>query len=517
MNTKIARVGVAAAALALTLSACGGGGGSNASGGGEVDPDGTLNVGYTLPAMPLDPHKPTSDIALYTYGALVFDRLTKIDYGMKLTPMLAKSWTFAEDGMSVDFVLEDDVTFSDGATLDADAVKASLDRAAFDPESTVSGRLAMIEKVEVVDPGTVRIHTKRKAADLPFALAGMAGAIISPQAINNKDLDVKPVGSGPYVVTDLTLGESASYERRDDYWGPEEGLPKVIKVTGFSDESARLNAMRSGQIDMAPVNITHSDQGEKLGGNTELHRYPASTVWSLFLNSNTEALSDPKVRQALNYAIDREALDKSLLKGNCAPTSQLIAEGQAGHLDPAPVEYAYDPAKAKELLAEAGYPNGFKGRMLFSQGLSVHEALGTAILAQLAEVGVDLEVVKADPTQAPAMYAAESYETYMQTRTVTADPAMTLAQNFSAPRFPGPIPKEFTAALEVANDPNLDEAAVTEALETASGISNEQAFDLFVCTYPTLIAGTTGISGEEKMGSAFYTGTLDLRAVSVLK
>lgn len=509
------RAGAAAAALALTLSACGG---SSASGGGEgaVDHDGVLDLGFTLPALPLDPHKPTSDIAQFTYAAPIYDRLTKVDPGPEVAPMLAESWEFAEDGLSVDFKLHDGVTFSDGATLDADAVKKSLDRAIFSEDSTVAYRFAMVKEIKVVDALTVQIVTTRKAADLPGLLAGTAGSIISPDAIDNPDLDVKPVGSGPYEVTNLTIGESATYERRDDYWGPEKDLPKTVTITGIPDENARLNALRSGQIDMTPVNITHSDQGENLGADVDLETYPPAATWALFLNTNTEVMSNVKVRQALNYAIDRETISKTLLKGNCTASAQPLAPGAQGYLEDPPIAYTYDPKKAKDLLAEAGYPDGIKADLLFSQGLSVHEALGTAIQAQLAEIGVDLEIVKKEPAQAPALYATEGFETYMQTRVAAATSTLNLASNYSAPRFPGPVPQAFTDALALANDPALGAEEVDAALQSASAIANEQAFDLFVCAYPTLVAHNDSVGGADKMGVAYYTGTLDVRALSVI-
>lgn len=506
------------ASLALVLTACGGNSSSDNSSntGSEADTEAVLDVAYTL-AMPLDPHRPTSDVAQFTYTSLVYDRLVQVKPGLKVEPMLADSWEFAADGMSVDFTLHEGVTFSDGAVLDAEAVKKSLDRAIFDKQSTVAYRFSMVKQIDVVDASTVRIVTNRKAADLPAVLAGTAGSIISPNALSNADLDVKPVGSGPYAVTKINLGQSVNYERRSDYWGPEKGLAKNINITSMPDENARLNALRSGQVDLIPVALTNADAGESLGSGFDMFTYPSGATWALFLNTTTEAMSNVKVRQALNYAIDREAISKSLLSGKCEPGAQQLAKGADGFLENPPQKYTYDPEKAKKLLEEAGYPEGVKAELLFSQGLAAHEALGTALQAQLGEIGVDLTIVKKDPAQAPALYASEGFETYIQTRLAAATSALNLAGNFSPPRFPGPIPKEFTDALAIANDPNLGASEVTAALETASAVSNEQAFDLFICSYPTLIAHNDEVKGADKMGSAYYTGTLDLRAVSVLK
>ncbi|MFT4288362.1 ABC transporter substrate-binding protein [Nocardioides sp.] len=523
MNTKQRRFGVVLAALALLASACGGGssdtedaGSSDSAATGTVDPNGVLNVGYVIPALPLDPHKPTSDNAQFPYASLVYDRLTQIAAGPKLEPMLAESWDFAEDGLSVDFHLRDGVTFSDGTALDANAVKLSLERAAFDPESTVTGRFTMIDSIEVVDDLTVRINTNRKAADLPYALAGTAGSIIAPDALDNSDLDVNPVGSGPYKVTELKLGEKATFERRDDAWDPEDAPAKTINILALSDDNARVSALRSGQVDLILAYNNQASQIEALGDGFELHTFPPSQTWNVFLNNNVSPFDNVQVRQALNYAIDRDGINKSLFDGYCEPITQPLAPGTQGYVETPPVDYSYDPDKARELLAEAGYSDGFSTKLLVGRDLPSHQAIATAVQAQLKEIGVDLEIVQEDAAQAPAVYAQGTYGAYVQTRVASATPLATLSSNFTPPRYPGPLPQEFSDSLTTAFDPNLGEADVTAALEKVSSVANEDALDIFICAYPTMMASSDHITGVDDMGTAFYSGLLDLRQVSVL-
>ncbi|ROO87468.1 peptide/nickel transport system substrate-binding protein [Actinocorallia herbida] len=508
----------AAAALLLSLAACGGGTDGGSAGDGTADPNGVLNVGYTIAAPPMDPHKAPSDVAQFSYSSLVYDRLTRIEPGLKLAPMLAESWEFAADGMAVDFKLRAGVTFSDGAALDAAAVKASLDRAFKDPESTVAPKFTMVDSVEAVDASTVRIRTNRKAADLPYLLAGTGASIISPKALQNPDLDVKPVGSGPYVLTDLKLGEAATFQRRDGYWNPDDAKVETIKIVGLTDDNARLNALRSGQVDLIASKLGQANLTSKLGSGFDFYSYPAGATYALLLNTGNEPLDDPKVRQALNYAVDRPAINEGLLNGYCAPGVQPLTAGTRGYLKNPAAPYGRDLAKAKRLLAEAGHPDGFEMDILIGSGLQPQTEITTALQAQLAEVGVKADIREVDPGQFATLYSQDDYDSLMTTRLGSATPISTLSTNFLNKRyFPGPVPAELTESIAAASDPTAPEADVTAALEKFSSVANEQALDVFICDLPTQIAYNDKVVGAKDMGVAYYTGVLDLRAVSVTK
>lgn len=511
-------VGAALTTLTLLFAGCASGGSDSDSGAGsgEIDTNGVVNAAYSVPPSSLDPHRAASHTSLFTYGALVYDRLAKIDAEGMPAPMLAESWEFSEDGLALDFRLRDGVTFSDGAALDAEAVKESLDRAAFDPESTVASQFPTLTEVVVVDPMTVRLVTSRKTADLPYTLTGMPGAIISPDAIDNADLDVSPVGSGPYVLKELRQGDSASFDRRDDYWGPEEGLPKTFNVIGIPDDNARLNALRSGQLDVAQVYPNSVDKVEALGPGFDLHPFALSTGLGASLNQEFEQLADPRVRQALNYAIDRDAISEQIYNGTCEPTSQALIPGMVGHMKSPPVEYTHDVEKARSLLAEAGYANGLTLRMIVIQGVSIHETLATALQAQLADIGVEVEIVKMDATQAPGQYATGAYDSYVHSIQGSPSPIQMLAAAYAPGRFfIGDLPADFIDPLTAANDPTVPDDESTASLETAASVANEQAFDIIVCAYPTQVVINDKIIDVDQMYASNYQGYLDLREVSV--
>ncbi|QGG41574.1 ABC transporter substrate-binding protein [Aeromicrobium yanjiei] len=518
MMGKTSRAIALAMASALVVAACGGStdSGGKGDGGGDVDKNGTLRFGFTVPAMPLDPHTTVTDTGQYAFVAPLYDRLTQITDGPKLEPMLATKWEFAPDGKSATFTLREGVTFSDGAELDAEAVKKSLDRALTHPKTTAPTKLNMIESVEVVSPTEVKISTKRPAADLPYTLAGSYGSIISPKALDNPDLDVKPVGSGPYVLKEIKLGESATYTRREGYWDPKAQQAKTIVIRGIADDNARLNALRSGQIDMMISKVGQANQAKKLGENFGFHSYPAAATYALQVNVDHENLDQVKVRQALNWAIDRDAINDSLLNGQCRPNNQPLTQGFDGFLEDPPVAYDYDPAKAKTLLAEAGVSDGFKMQLLVGAGLSPQDKMAPVLQAQFKEIGVDAEIVEQDLAQASGNYSKSDFDSYLQTRVAGPSSAITLQKNFDNPAtFPGTLPAEILKSINKGFDPSVEEATALKALESASAAINEQALDVFICALPTQVAYSDKVVGADTMGQSYFQGIPDLRYVGI--
>lgn len=310
----------------MVTAGCASGGGAGGTSGQEpagAKNDATLRVAWPVSAMAMDPHTASSDVAQFSYASLVYDRLTMTKADGSLGPMLATDWQPAGDGLSYTFTLRDRVTFTDGEKVDAAAVKASFDRALFKSESTAKNRLSMIAGVEVVGPMEVRISTKRPARDLPYVVSGIVGAIISPKALNDPDLDQNPVGSGAYSLSELKIGQSATYTRRDGYWDADAAKPKTIVLSGMSDDNSRLNSLRSGQVDLIMGKLGSWRRAEELPKDKfATTTYPTTQSYDLFLNTSRPMLQDVKVRQALNYAIDRDAINSAITEGQCKPQAQ---------------------------------------------------------------------------------------------------------------------------------------------------------------------------------------------------
>ncbi|HLM05277.1 MAG TPA: ABC transporter substrate-binding protein [Blastococcus sp.] len=436
---------------------------------------------------------------------------------LELELMLATDWEFSEDGRSVTFTLRDDVTFSDGAVLDAAAVKASLDRALTLPESTVRAFLTMIESVEVVDAQHVRVNSNRPAMDLPYVLASTEGSIISPNALGNPDRDVAPVGSGPYLAEDVRLGSSITFVRRDGYWDPEAAPSARIEMVSVPDDNTRTSALRAGEYDLSVGKLGQLDQLQQLSDyTTTLH--PAAPIYTIGLNTARPNIDNVLVRQALNYAIDRDAINSALTADSCDPIGQPLTESYDGHLTDPPVEYDYDVEKAKELLAEAGVPDGFAMTIVHGQGIDPEGQIAEAVQGMLAKVGIDVTVLPVDGTQLYANWAAGQYDGFITPKPTKPTGAMTLSQYYlSKARYPGPPPEGFAEALQPAYDPALTEEERVQAVEDASSIAVEQAMDVYICAVPTIITYADDVVGAESMGASFFQGIADLRNVGIAK
>lgn len=521
---SVLRASAVAMTAALALTACGDGGTASSVEGGAVgasvedaDRDAHLRVGHTVAAVPLHPHRMTSSAASFPYMTPVYDRLVQLvpnEGSLELEPMLATEWEFSEDGTEFDVVLREGVTFSDGAPVDADAVKASIDGAMAEG-STVASYFTMLDSVEVVDPTHVKFIVNRPAADLPYVLAGVEASIVSPEALENPDLDVNPVGSGPYVATSVNVGDSVTYERRDGYWDEDAQLAQTITLRGITDDNAMLNALQSGQIDLAFANASMYDRISQLGPGFSDYQYPPSQVYTALINVDRPALDDKLVRQALNYAIDRDGINQSLLNGLCEPTDQLLTEGVDGHLSEPSQPYTYDPEKARELLAEAGAENAeIEG--IVTAGLSPQTEIAAALQAQFAEVGITMNQLPMDRVESVGVYGSGGSDALTNIRVYAPTPAQTLNNNYGNDRvFPGTLPDGFRDAIASALDPNASQEEQTAAIEEANGIANEEAFDVYVCGIGGSYAFTDRVIGVDNMGAAHYLGIMDLRYVGL--
>lgn len=300
------------------------------------------------------------------YDGLVEWELTQGEEPADVKPGLAESWEVSEEDPNLwTFHLRKNVEFHDGTPFNADAVIFNFERNR-NPDfeyynTTVAGGVIAyfkyIESYEKIDDYTVQIKTTEPYSFLPYDLTFMLMA--SPDAVKKygEDYISHPVGTGPFKFVSMEPGQKLILERNEQSWEEPAQVDQLVLVP-MPDASARLAAIQSGQVHWAEV--PPSESIEKLqtdGFQVLLNEYPH--VWPYVLNMKEGPWSDVRVRQAANYALDREGLANSLLTGAAKPATQLVYPGHAWYNDE--VEpYTYDPEKAKELLAEAGYPNGFE-------------------------------------------------------------------------------------------------------------------------------------------------------------
>lgn len=501
----------------LLIAGCGAASEEN-DGPQQVDRQGTLRVAGNVVPNNLDPHQSGNYTVDFPFLSPVYDRLTQAVAGPKIAPMLAQEWTFAEDNRSVDFLLRTDAVFHSGNPVDADAVVASLERAMNPQKSKVAARFGMVDSVQAVDERTVRIVVNRPALDLPSVLSTTEAAIIDTRAINNGlDISREDAGSGPFEFEQVRPGDRIKYVRHEGYWDPEAQKPARLELIGMPDDNTRLNAFRSGQVDAIKVDPDQYDELQSVlkQPGFELHEYPTVQSYVIYLDIGAPGLDDKRVRKALNYAIDRESINKALLNDKCPPLTQPLPEGVDGYDEAATDLYPYDPEHARELLREAGVPTGLPVRIIHVAGASPQQEMATAVQAQLKEVGVDAQLFPIPAVDAQATFRTGSYGLFNLFLAAPL-PGQTLMLNYLADfRFPTPPSPEFVDTVMQSLDPSIPDDERTALYSKASRIVAEEAYSVFVCGAPTMVAYATDTVGMNSLGHADFTSIVDVRYAGV--
>ena len=346
---------IAGAAVGLLLlSACSGGGedvdldGDAASGDEASGP--VLRAAIGGEPDQLDPNK-TSSYFSFQVLENVFDTLVEPDENLEMQPALAESWETSEDGLTWTFALREGVTFHDGSHFTADDVVYSYNRI-IDEELSPSWRFGAVEEITAVDDHTVEITVAQPTPNLLSSLGGFKGLAIVDQAnVESGDITTAPVGTGPFSVADYTSGESIELVANPDYWG---GAPEIggVTYTFISEGSTAIASLQGGEIDWTdsiPV-----QQLEQLEGDdaVETGVVPSNDYWYLALNQKKAPWSDVRARQAVAYAIDREAIVQAVSFGTAAENQLAIPEESFWYTEYD--EYSTDTARAQSLLTEAG-------------------------------------------------------------------------------------------------------------------------------------------------------------------
>jgi peptide/nickel transport system substrate-binding protein len=329
----------------------------------------------------------------------IFDNLVERDYSGALVPMLAESWSFP-DSTTVEFKLRQGVSFQNGEPFNAASVKFSIDRL-LDPSLNSplrGGWPQTFQGIEVVDDYTVRFHFSAPEATI-FDTLAQSAAMVPPAyySSNSEDyLAANPVGSGPYRFVESVRDDHTTLAANPNYWGTGtyKGAPLVQTVTfrPVPDAATRMADLLNGTADMifdvAPDDID-TLRGRSADGFQIVTGNAAKLQFVQFMpKSATDPLADRRVRQALNMAVDVNAIVDNLSHGLGQRQSSPIMQGALGY-DPSVTPYDYNPTYAKQLLAAAGFPNGFSATMDLANSDSPNEAL--AVIGQLQQVGVNVQ------------------------------------------------------------------------------------------------------------------------------
>ncbi len=352
-------------------------------------PGGTLTIALAAEPSGLDPTtNPSAAIKRVVHYNLL-EGLLKVDRNGRVALALAKSYSVSKDGKEYTFVLHSGIKFHDGSPCTAEDVKFSLERL-LDPKTAAPYRMyyEAIDSIQAVDSTTVKFKMKKYDSNFLFNMARGDAVIVSKQSVDR--LKSAPVGTGAFKFVEWKRGDSVIMTRNPDYY--VKGLPYLDKVTFkfIPDPSAQLAALRAGDVDvisydLAPENVPALEKDGRfkvLKGNT-------TTEVIMAMNHSRTPFNDRKVRQAITLAIDRKAVIQGAVAGYGTPIGSHMDPTNPYYVDLSGL-YPYNPEKAKQLLAEAGYPTGFGAVLKLPEPYAYARRSGEIIADQLSKVDIKL-------------------------------------------------------------------------------------------------------------------------------
>ncbi len=396
---------------------------------GDSASGGTVVVARSGDIDNLDPHLAT---AFQTIEALelVYDTLFELDPDLTVVPGLAESWEYSDDGMTLTMSLREGVTFHDGDTFDSADVKASIERILDEATgAVVRTNLLSIADVQTPDEQTVVLELSEPDGTLPSAFTSTNTAMVSAAALEAGTVDNEPNGTGPFVFDDWRQGEALSLTANEDYWG-DGPFVDGVEIRVVPEESSILAGMRADEFQMGilgdPAVV------DQVGEDLTVERTPELGYFPFFLNSTRAPLDKVEVRQAIACAVDRQELIDAAAFGEGEPTGPLATPYDTGVFDGLPCDQT-DPEIARQLLTDAGVPDGFSIETIVIQGEN-DSAINVAqsLQSQLAEVGIDLELVPLETNVYVDRWLAADFDSALSQNGSSVDPQITYAKYFTS-------------------------------------------------------------------------------------
>ena len=464
----------------------------------------SVTIGLQLEPPHLDPTSAAAGAIDQVLYSNVFEGLTRFMSDGSVVPGLAESWEVSSDGLVYTFALRDGVTFHDGTTMDAEDVKFTLDRARGEDSANAQKALyAGITDVTVIDPLTVQVTLGAPNGSMLFNLAWGDAVIVAPESID--DIKTNPIGTGAFRFANWVQGDQIELVRNPDYWGDAPALENAT-FKFISDPTAAFAAMMAEDIDAfsgfpAPENLPQFEADPRfqvLVGSTE-----GETILST--NNKAEPFTDLRVRQALAHAIDRQAIIDGAMFGYGTPIGTHFAPHNPAYVD-LTGSSAYDPDKARALLAEAGYADGFE-TTLHLPPPSYARRGGEIIAAQLAAVGINAQIINVEWAQwLESVFRGKDFGLTIVSHTEPMDIGIYARPDYYF-QYDNP---EFQALMEELNtttDPAKRDALLKQAQETiAADAVNGYLFQL-----ASLSVAKAGLQG---LWANSPTQAVDLTAVS---
>ncbi len=472
-------------ALTIALGACSG------DKAGESSSQITIGIPQDIEDS-LDPHKA---VAAGTKEVLfnLYEGLVKPDSSGELQPAIASDYSISEDATTYTFTLREGVKFHDGSMVTAEDVKYSIDRCA----DTTNGEplveaYSNIKSVNIVDEKTVEVVLN--TADSDF-LANMTTAIIPA---SNENPDTNPIGTGPYRYVSRSPQENFVVEKFDEYWGTPANIENVTFRVCANADSIVMN-LQGGSIDMfARLTTTQASQ---LGDQFDVLEGTMNLVQALYLNNAVEPFNDERVRQALCYAVDPQGIMDLISDGKGTEIgSSMFPAFEKYYMPELNDVYNQDYDKAKELLAEAGYPDGFSFTITVPSNYQQHIDTAQVLVEQLKNIGVTAEIELVEwETWVSEAYTNRNFEA-----TVVGVDASSLTASALLSRFVSDAPNNFINfsnadydAAYARAEAAVDDEEKTEAYKECERLLAEHAANVYIQDLPCLVALNKKYAGYE--------------------
>ena len=451
----------------------------------------------------------------------ITEALVSVDYDAEPAPGLATDWERVED-TRWEFSLRDDVVFHDGEDLTADVVVDSLERTV---ESEAFAEVP-ITAVEEVDDSTVAVETESAFAPLPAHLSRHEAVILSPGSFEDGDL-VEPIGTGPFVFESMQTGVELRATRNDDYYG-EAPTIESVRYEVVEDDQTRRMSLENGELEMARILPQETVRDLEDTDGIDVYTPEIPRIRFLTFDTTTEPFDDERVRQAVNYAVDRKELTESVLEGVDDPAVGPISPEMTDWADPDLEESLYDPDQARQLLDEAGWTNDADGEVRTRDGedfeieVVTFDARSLPLIAevlqgQLAEVGIDLEISVVEYGTMLDQVSQDSFDAYLTSwGTLWYPDPDRLADMFHSDGdlHHGYENEEIDALLEEARELEDREERRERYHEVQSTVI-EDAPIAVLTSYTNVVATASAVSGYEPHPTEISYGleTVDLEDV----
>lgn len=370
--------------------------------------------------MPIEPPNldPTSaaPVAIREVTWLnLYEGLVQIDRNGAVQPLLAESWEVSEDGLSYSFQLREDVTFHDGSSFEAEDVKFTFDRAR-SPDSTNAQKqiFAPITEINTPDDHTVVITLSEPSGNFLYYLGWGDAVIVAPESAETNQTD--PVGTGPFKFDEWVRGDRVELSRFEDYWDADAVHLDRVTFRFINDAQAQVAALRAGDVHAFP-NLGAPELFAEFSGDERFTAVAGNTEGEIVagLNNQRPPFDDVRVRQALMHGIDRSILIEGAYAGFGQPIGSHFSPNHPAYVDTSDV-LPYDPERARELLAEAGYGDGLSLTLKTPQ-MAYASRSSELIAALLADIGVQVEI---RPTEFPAQWIEEVFSNKDYDMTIVA-------------------------------------------------------------------------------------------------